>query len=284
MEMTADSQSLHTLLKAITFGTKLHICIHDLSGLLSRPQLQLPPENTIHSCAVCNAAKTTAKGLRLCLSCKLCANRKAIRGKQPFWGMCPLGITEFVHPIVIHGETAGIVYLGNLCADREATLAAMQSASRLTGVPASVLAQELPSLQPLGDLAFYRQTAAFISGYITLLCQNTPLPAKPEIHWAVSALKSYADLHYDKDITLAQLARLYYLNENYIGRLFRRQMGVRFTAYLNQVRIAHARTLLLDTSLSVTEIAMKTGFNQVPYFNRCFKANTGMTPTAFRVK
>ena len=77
---------------------------------------------------------------------------------------------------------------------------------------------------------------------------------------------------------------LHYLNENYIGRLFRRQMGVRFTAYLNQVRIAHARTLLLDTSLSVTEIAMKTGFNQVPYFNRCFKANTGMTPTAFRVK
>ena len=97
-------------------------------------------------------------------------------------------------------------------------------------------------------------------------------------------MKSYADLHYDKDITLAQLARLYYLNENYIGRLFRRQMGVRFTAYLNQVRIAHARTLLLDTSLSVTAIAMKTGFNQVPYFNRCFKANTGMTPPAFRVK
>ena len=54
------------------------------------------------------------------------------------------------------------------------------------------------------------------------------------------------------------------------------------TAYINEVRLNHARELLLRTDEKITKIALKAGFNDISYFNRAFAAAVGMTPREYR--
>lgn len=59
-------------------------------------------------------------------------------------------------------------------------------------------------------------------------------------------------------------------------------MGVPFTAYLNSYRLTMAARLLLQSDDTVLLIASKVGFDNLSYFNRAFKKQFGMTPSAYR--
>lgn len=80
------------------------------------------------------------------------------------------------------------------------------------------------------------------------------------------------------------LSKIYYLNENYLGRLYKRQTGKSFSAYLNEIRLEKACALLRETDDPVIAVALATGFNNVTYFNRIFKRHMGVTPTAYRAQ
>ena len=57
--------------------------------------------------------------------------------------------------------------------------------------------------------------------------------------------------------------------------------GIDFVTYLNMVRVEKAAELLKGTSLKITDIALRCGFDNVRTFNRVFKEVTGTTPSAF---
>jgi AraC-like DNA-binding protein len=65
-------------------------------------------------------------------------------------------------------------------------------------------------------------------------------------------------------------------------RLFQRETGHAPLAYQLEVRVSHARVLLEQTDLSVSEIAQRTGFANVFYFSKMFTKRAGQTPTACR--
>lgn len=65
-------------------------------------------------------------------------------------------------------------------------------------------------------------------------------------------------------------------------RLFQRETGHAPLAYQLEVRVSHARVLLEQTDLSVSEIAQRTGFANVFYFSKMFTTRAGQTPTACR--
>ena len=58
--------------------------------------------------------------------------------------------------------------------------------------------------------------------------------------------------------------------------------GQNFTAYLNAVRIEKAQALLLETDETVLEIAFSCGYENVSYFNRVFRRQTGYSPLQYR--
>ena len=101
-------------------------------------------------------------------------------------------------------------------------------------------------------------------------------------HWAVETLIEYVRLHYAYPISLRDLARLYYINEKYIGRLFKAQTGKTFHQYLTGVRLEEAERQLLTTSRSITDIAESCGFESASYFNRIFRERWSMTPSEYR--
>jgi two-component system response regulator YesN len=95
---------------------------------------------------------------------------------------------------------------------------------------------------------------------------------------------NYIDANYDKQVTLADIARVSYLSVSRLSHVFKEEMGITIVDYLTSVRIERAKQLLLATNQSCTEICFEVGYNNQSYFTRTFKGFVGMTPRKFRAR
>jgi len=93
---------------------------------------------------------------------------------------------------------------------------------------------------------------------------------------------SYINEHCTEDLTLAYIADLAGFSKYHFTRLFKQFTSVSFYKYVNQKRIAYAETLLIDPQMSVTEVALHSGFSSPSAFIRMFKILKSCTPTEFR--
>lgn len=93
---------------------------------------------------------------------------------------------------------------------------------------------------------------------------------------------SYISAHYTEKITLAELSTEFHMSEKYISRYFKEHFNITFSKYVNHMRLSHAKKLLDTTDYPVTEIALLSGFPNVSYFIRSFKAGYGVTPLKYR--
>ena len=92
----------------------------------------------------------------------------------------------------------------------------------------------------------------------------------------------FIEASYDQPLTLADVAKSAYLSVSRLAHLFKEQMGVTIIDYLTNVRIDHAKRLLLSTDKSCSKICFEVGYNNQSYFTRTFKEIVGMTPRQFR--
>jgi len=95
------------------------------------------------------------------------------------------------------------------------------------------------------------------------------------------ALK-YIKANINRRITLEEVATQVFLSPSYFSKLFRDEMKCYFTDYLNQLKIERGKLLLLDDTLTITEIVEALGFYDQSYFNKIFKRLTGTTPKHYR--
>lgn len=92
----------------------------------------------------------------------------------------------------------------------------------------------------------------------------------------------YIALHYYRDITLKSCADAVGFNSTYLSRYFSSTMGITFQEYIKRLRIDRAKWLLMTEKLPVTEVCSQSGFRDIKTFNKLFKKECGMSPTAFR--
>lgn len=93
---------------------------------------------------------------------------------------------------------------------------------------------------------------------------------------------SYMNEHFVEQITLKGLAKQLSFSTNYLGMLFKKQMGCTFNEYLNTLRLKHACNLLSSSDISVKEISYASGYSSVEYFMYAFKKKMLMTPIEYR--
>ena len=98
----------------------------------------------------------------------------------------------------------------------------------------------------------------------------------------IATIIDYVDQHYREPIHLTDISQLIYKNSSYISHLFKKKMNIGFVDYLTQVRIQKACEKLLNTDLTVVQIAEQTGIDDAAYFCRVFKKIMGQSPRAYR--
>lgn len=99
---------------------------------------------------------------------------------------------------------------------------------------------------------------------------------------AIRQLVLYLHAHYSEDISLKGAAEKVHLNPTYLSTLFKQETGLSFSAYLSRLRLTRAEELLRKSNLSITEIALQSGFSSPGYFTNIFRKKHHMTPSAFR--
>lgn len=97
-----------------------------------------------------------------------------------------------------------------------------------------------------------------------------------------SRMKLYLDNNTSRRVTLEELADVVHLDKSYIIRLFRQFYQETPISYHQKVRINRAKSMLLYTNLSVTEIASNTGFSSIHDFDRVFRKMDGAAPSVYR--
>lgn len=84
------------------------------------------------------------------------------------------------------------------------------------------------------------------------------------------------------DLSLKRFANDLFLNTSYLSTLFKKEVGMTLTDYVNKNRIAYAKKLLKSTTLPVQDVAIKSGISDIHYFTRLFRRETGMSPREWR--
>lgn len=113
-----------------------------------------------------------------------------------------------------------------------------------------------------------------------VLKKNASYTCTPEMR----KILKYISEHMQEDISLETIATYINMNSSYFSRYFKSKTGGNFVDFLTGVRIQKAKELLLETELSIEEIAMKVGHVNKAYFTKVFKKVTGFNPGEFRKK
>ena len=100
----------------------------------------------------------------------------------------------------------------------------------------------------------------------------------------VSKAISYLQNNFNRKITLERVAQMLGLSQAYFSDLFRKETGINFKEYLDELRFSYVKRLLEYTELSVKEVYIKAGFTDYSNFARRFKARYDMTPSEYRAK
>lgn len=92
----------------------------------------------------------------------------------------------------------------------------------------------------------------------------------------------FMEVSFAKEIGMGEIAAMSQLSVWRLGHLFKEQMGVTVIDYLTNIRIDHAKRLLVETDKNCTTICREIGYKNQSYFTRTFKKVVGITPIEFR--
>ena len=124
----------------------------------------------------------------------------------------------------------------------------------------------------------------FISRWAALFNPLRMAPEPARQHSPLfNQLWAYIDEHYqESDLSLTKLADLFNAGTATISREFKKNTGNTFLEYLHKRRIEAAKTLIRTTAISLKEIAVQVGYDNVLTMTRAFKKYEGVTPGTFR--
>lgn len=98
----------------------------------------------------------------------------------------------------------------------------------------------------------------------------------------INKVFQYVQQEFRENISLKKAAGLIHLSESAFCKYFKRVSGKTFSDYTNEIRIAHACQLLMETDLPISDIAFDAGFGSLTYFNRVFLKKKKVRPWEYR--
>jgi AraC-like DNA-binding protein/ligand-binding sensor protein len=101
---------------------------------------------------------------------------------------------------------------------------------------------------------------------------------------ALRKAERYIYEHYSRKISLKEIATASGLSAPYFSTIFKEEMGENLSTYLNRLRVEKACRLLVESSLTLSEIAGSCGFEDQSWFSKIFKNFTGISPGKYRLQ
>ncbi len=135
------------------------------------------------------------------------------------------------------------------------------------------------SIETIQDLkVFFEKWFLYILNKQENINKNRHIDLMEKIKLYIS--ESYSDIN----LSQSMIADKFNISNAYLGRLFRQLNNLSIAAYINNIRLEQAKIILLETDLSISDIANKIGIINSNYFYSMFKKRFGVTPSTYRSK
>lgn len=141
---------------------------------------------------------------------------------------------------------------------------------------------DLDIISRISETESFAALTEVCTGLIELIARNMLTSIyKGRSQIVIKALQ-FINKNFKEKISLKDIEANLHVNASYFSTLFKQEMGVTFTDYLNSLKVEHACKLLTETNLSIIDISLSTGFEDQSYFTKVFKKAKGVTPKMYR--
>ena len=225
--------------------------------------------HSIHLNPYCLQVKADGKRYEKCMRCQKRVLFKC-QTTQHFEGTCLFGVAEFVHGVYVNQKPVGFVSVSGYQSKRPPLKGLSNLYDRNMKkhpLPSSLLCDIIPPL--------CRMTEYFIRSFATL--KESPSPQKTEYQKIL-----YYLYHHHATTNLEEVCRIFHRSKSFISHLFKKNSGYSLPYYCNLLKINSAKELLKNTDLSVTEVSLAVGFNDLSYFITFFKKINGLSPLQWK--
>ena len=255
----------------------LSVSLHPMEEerLISSGRLML---FNLHANSYCTHVKANKQGHGRCLLQQARVFEKIKSEGEPFCGICPAGVVEYVYPIKNETRVIGFLSVSGYSSPegrgRIAGFAVRYGYSRGT---LERIYEGLPTVA-----ASRERTDALIMplcAMLELAYRKAPTVGEGTL---MERILGYVQKNYDRDLKSEEICHRFGCSRSTFSHLFRTETGKSFREYLTSIRIENAKRLLVNSDLSVGEIAFSLGFNDSNYFTNVFKRQVGITPLAYR--
>lgn len=262
----------------------LQVVVHDLGSTLG-PFLQ--PERFRHRSPCCIAVK--ARHDWACVDFEITRLREELPDfPEGRYHRCHAGFVEWVVPVFLKGRLAWVLFAGQrraarqfpgLILDGRATRETSPASERLAVVDETRAESLLESLRQLRSrllewhaqaVSLLKKTRASESGGTADMAGRRRL------------IQRFLHANHAGDARLADLAKELRLGESRASHLVKSLFGRSYVGLLNEQRLRTAAALLRESSLSVVDVCLASGFKELSHFHRQFRRRFGATPLKYR--
>ena len=229
----------------------------------------------------CASIHKSQKCMDICLESDRLGLAKAHECKGLHVYKCPFGIYEALMPIYKNDEIAAYVFVGLGIEDSESSAKELMDSA----LDVSPNLNKTQIQKGIGELPrFSKEKIEAFASLLPLIAEyieGNNLLADTDMTLG-QHIKSYVKNNLSRKITLADLSWHLHCSTVTLTEHFKNEFGITIMDYVMNKRMEKAQRLLLNSELSIREVADECGFSDNEYFSRCFKETHGMSPTAWR--
>lgn len=265
----------------------------------------------------CKKMRSSKHGV-YCEKCDSHGGLEAARIGKPFIYLCHAGLIDFAIPIIVDGLYLGALMAGQVLLDEENSenmperiLQGVSNTLELASAPEFKRSYALlpvmrlekvvalaNMLSHIGDYCVEKavlgeafeqlnsrtNTADLFKNPLMKISSDSeePSAAAREPNKLLKPALTYINNHPKEKITLSKMAALCSISPSYFSKLFAKEKLGNLSDYVNHIKMAHAKQLLLSTDWTIRTISENLGFDDSGYFIKVFKRDTNKTPLEYR--
>ncbi len=150
----------------------------------------------------------------------------------------------------------------------------------------SALTEDAASTEALHEVSFKMRLCELLIMIIRCRSKDRQFSQAKAVdtpkHQKVHEVASFIEERYMQPLSLEDLSSHFYINKSYLSRIFKEVTGFTTSEYINVLRIKTAQKLLVESNLSINQIAHSLGYESRTYFERVFRNHTETSPLRFR--
>lgn len=141
---------------------------------------------------------------------------------------------------------------------------------------------DLDVMNKICDAETFEQLLDVSKKLIELISQNSMRSVYNGNSQIIATALQFISKNFKEKISLKDIETNLHVNPSYFSTLFKNEMGITFTDYINSLKVEYACSLLTNSNMSIIDISLLTGFDDQSYFTKVFRKAKGVTPRAYR--